>query len=80
MRAHMSHRNGEPSRLRRAGCRISVSLTTFATALARTGRITLNLHLPAAARHTGSYLLHLVTTSPSGKCHATNNLTLEIGP
>ena len=55
-------------------------LASFTTTLARAGRITLRLHLPAAARHTGSYLLHLVTTSPTGKRHATTNLTLEIGP
>jgi hypothetical protein len=54
-------------------------LASFTTTLTRAGRITLRLHLPAAAHHTGNYLLHLVATSPNGKRHATTTLTLEIG-
>jgi hypothetical protein len=38
------------------------------------------VRLPKSAHHAGSYVLHLATTSPDGKHHATKNLTLEIGP
>ena len=55
-------------------------LSTFTTTIGHAGRFALSLHLPSAARHTGRYVLHLVTTSPTGKRHATTNLTLEIGP
>jgi hypothetical protein len=55
-------------------------LFTWSTRLARAGRVTLRVRLPKSARHDGTYVLSLVTTSPDGKHHATKNLTLEIGP
>jgi hypothetical protein len=55
------------------------TLFTWSTQLARAGRVALRMHLPKSAHHAGSYVLHLVTTSPDGKHHATKNLTLEIG-
>ena len=56
------------------------TLFTWSTQLARAGKVKLRLRLPKAAHHAGSYLVHLVTTAPDGKHHATMNLTLEIGP
>ncbi len=55
-------------------------LALYAMPLARTGRVTLRLHLPATAHRAGTYLLKLLTTSPDGTRHATSTLNLEIGP
>ncbi len=67
------HKAGTPSTKRTV-------LTAWSTTIGRPGRLTLRLQLPPAARHAGTYELHLVTTSPDGKRHATTNLILAIGP
>jgi hypothetical protein len=56
------------------------TLFTWSTQLARAGRVRLRIHLPKSAHRAGSYVVHLLTTSPDGRHHATKNLTLEIGP
>ena len=83
MTPRISKRPGAPKsakRHKKARPNHQTVVASFTTTIAHAGRLTLRLHLPAAARHSGSYLLHLVTTSPNGKRHATTNLTLEIGP
>jgi hypothetical protein len=47
--------------------------------IGRPGRLKLRVLVPPADRRPGTYLIHVRTTSPDGKGHATATLRLQIG-
>jgi hypothetical protein len=54
------------------------ALVSVSRPLSASGRHVVKVAIPAAARHPGSFVLRLTTTSPDGKGHASTATTLEL--